>query len=104
MKVRLLAVARQKLDDAVDWYDEQATGLGREFLDEIDRAVRRAAAFPMSCPEIEFGARRCLPARFPYGFIFGVDGQGIPLPLGEPSVLQNPSAGNPPLGRLFRGG
>ncbi len=77
MRVRLLAVARQELDDAVAWYDEQATGLGREFLDEIDRAVRRAAAFPLSCPEIEPGMRRCLLARFPYGLIFGVDGKTL---------------------------
>lgn len=77
MKVRLLAAARQELDDAVAWYDEQALGLGREFLDEIDRAVRRAAAFPMSCPEFEPDMRRCLLARFPYGLIFGVDGQTL---------------------------
>lgn len=77
MKVRLLAAARQELDDAVAWYDEQAPGLGREFLDEIDRAVRRASAFPMSCPEIEPDMRRCLLARFPYGLIFGVDGQTL---------------------------
>ena len=73
MRVRFLAVARQELDDAVVWYDEQAIGMGREFLDEIDRAVRRAATFPLSCPEIEPGMRRCLLARFPYGLIFGVD-------------------------------
>ncbi|MBI4060411.1 MAG: type II toxin-antitoxin system RelE/ParE family toxin [Elusimicrobia bacterium] len=77
MKVRLLAVARQELDDAVAWYDGQATGLGREFLVEIDRAVRRAAAFPMSCPEIEPSIRRCLLARFPYGLLFGVDGKTL---------------------------
>ncbi len=77
MKVRLLAVARQELDDAVAWYNEQAAGLGREFLDEIDRAVRRVAAFPMSCPKIELGVRRCLLARFPYGLIFGVDGETL---------------------------
>jgi len=77
MKVRLLAAARQELDDAVAWYDGQAAGLGREFLDELDRAVRRAAAFPMSCPKIEPDMRRCLLARFPYGVIFGVDGQTL---------------------------
>ena len=77
MKVRLLAVARQELDDAVAWYDGQATGLGREFLVEIDRAVRRAAAFPLSCPKIEPSMRRCLLARFPYGLIFGVDGETL---------------------------
>jgi hypothetical protein len=47
--------------------------LGREFLDELDRAVRRVAAFPLSCSEIEPGLRRCLMARFPYGLIYGVD-------------------------------
>ncbi|MDE2511004.1 MAG: type II toxin-antitoxin system RelE/ParE family toxin [Elusimicrobia bacterium] len=73
MRVRFLAVARQELDDAVAWYDERAAKLGREFLDEVDRAVRRAAIFPLSCPEIEPGMRRCLLARFPYGLIFGVD-------------------------------
>ena len=73
MRVRLLTIAKQELDDAVAWYDERTPGLGREFLDEIDRAVRRAAAFPMSCTEMEPDVRRCLLARFPYGLIFGVD-------------------------------
>ena len=46
-------------------------------MDELDRAVRRALAFPMSCPEIEPGVRRCLLARFPYGLIYGVDRETI---------------------------
>ena len=41
MKVRFLTPAQRELDDAVAWYDEQAAGLGLEFLDEFDRAVRR---------------------------------------------------------------
>ncbi len=55
MKVRFLKLAQQELDDAVAWYNEQASGLGYDFLDEVDRAVRRTVAFPMSCPEIEPG-------------------------------------------------
>jgi plasmid stabilization system protein ParE len=77
VKVRFLALAQQELDDAVTWYNEQATGLGREFLDELDRAVRRSAAYPLSCPEIDPGLRRCLFARFPYGLIYGLDGDTI---------------------------
>lgn len=77
MKISLLALAQQELDDAVAWYNEQATGLGQEFLDELDRAVRRVVTFPISCPEIEPGMRRCLLARFPYGLIYGVDGDTI---------------------------
>jgi hypothetical protein len=55
MKVRFLSLAQQELDGAVAWYNEQADGLGREFLDELDRAVRRAVSFPASCPEIASG-------------------------------------------------
>ena len=77
MNVRFLTLAQQEVDDAVAWYDGQAARLGQEFLDELDRAVRRALAFPMSCPEIEPGVRRCLLARFPYGLIYGVDRETV---------------------------
>ncbi|TAK37066.1 MAG: type II toxin-antitoxin system RelE/ParE family toxin [Chloroflexota bacterium] len=73
MKVVFLALAQQELDDAVAWYDEQSRGLGIEFLDQLDRAVRRIVSFPTSCPEIEPGLRRCLLSRFPYGLIYGLD-------------------------------
>ena len=73
MKVRFLTLAQKELDDAVSWYNGQVPGLGLEFLDEVDRAVRRTVSFPMSCPEIESEMRRCLLARFPYGLIYGVD-------------------------------
>ena len=77
MKVSFLALAQQELDDAVAWYNKQAPGLGQDFLDELDRAVRRAVAFPFSCPEIDPGVRRCLLARFPYGLIYGIDQETI---------------------------
>ena len=77
MKVRFLTLAQQELDDAVAWYNEQVAGLGYDFLDEVDRAVRRTVAFPMSCPEIEPGLRRCLLARFPYGLIYGMEDDSI---------------------------
>ena len=77
MKLRFLILAQRELDDTVAWYNEQAAGLGQEFLDELDRVVRRAVTFPMSCPEIEPGVRRCLLARFPYGLIYGVDGETL---------------------------
>jgi len=73
MKVRFLALTQNELDDGVRWYNGQATELGLDFLDEVDRSVRRIVSFPMSCPEIESGVRRCLLARFPYGLIYGLD-------------------------------
>ncbi len=77
MKVRFLSPARQELDDAVTWYDQQAEGLGKEFLDELDRVIRRVVTYPFSAMEIEPGLRRGLLARFPYGLIFGQDGGTI---------------------------
>jgi len=77
VKVRFLALAQQELNDAVVWYNNQAKGLGREFLDELDRAVRRAVTYPLSSQEIDTGLRRCLLARFPYGLIYGVDGDTV---------------------------
>jgi plasmid stabilization system protein ParE len=77
VKLRFLTLAQRELDDAVAWYNEQAAGSGQEFLDELDRVARRAVTFPMSCPEIEPGLRRCLLARFPYGLIYGVDGETL---------------------------
>jgi plasmid stabilization system protein ParE len=77
VKVVFLTPAHRELDDAVAWYNRQATGLGRELLDELDRAIRRAAAFPLSYPEIEAGIRRCRLARFPYGIIYGLDGDAL---------------------------
>jgi len=77
MKIRFLSLAYQELDDAVAWYNQQADGLGQDFLDELDRAVRRAAAFPLSCLEIDPGLRRCLLARFPYGVVYGLEGDTI---------------------------
>lgn len=77
MNVRFLAPAQQELDDAVAWYDHQAQGLGKEFLDELDRVIRRIATYPFSTRELEPGLRRGLFARFPYGVIFGQDGDTI---------------------------
>jgi plasmid stabilization system protein ParE len=77
VKVRFLAVAQKELNDAVVWYNNQGKGLGREFLDELDRAVRRVVTYPLSSPEIDPGLRRCLLARFPYGLIYGVDGDTV---------------------------
>jgi plasmid stabilization system protein ParE len=73
MKIHFLSIAQKELNDAVNWYNEQADGLGNEFLDELDRAIRRAVAYPQSCTEIESGLRRCIMARFPYGLIYGLE-------------------------------
>jgi len=77
MRIRFLEAAQREVDDAVAWYDEREEDLGRDFLDELDRAIRRIKSFPLASTEIEPGVRRCLLARFPYGLIYGIDGNLI---------------------------
>jgi toxin ParE2 len=73
MRIRFLEAAQQEVDDAVAWYDEREKEVGRDFLDELDRAIRRIKSFPLASTEIEPGIRRCLLARFPYGRIYGIE-------------------------------
>jgi hypothetical protein len=46
MTIRFLTLAKREVDDAVLWYEEQAKGLGRDFLDELDRVVRLVKIYP----------------------------------------------------------
>lgn len=77
MNLLIAKLAQQEIDDAVDWYDSQSEGLGVQFLDELDRAIRRLLRYPLSCAEIEPRLRRCLLTRFPYGIIYGIDADSI---------------------------
>jgi plasmid stabilization system protein ParE len=70
MNVRFLELAQKELDDAFAWYEAQVRGLGMEFLDEIDRAVRRITSWPLSSQELSPGIRRCIVSRFPYGLVY----------------------------------
>ncbi len=77
MKIRFLKPAQSEVDDAFAWYNFQSHGLGTQFLDDIDLAVRRIVAYPLSNVEIDQGLRRCLLSRFPYGIIYGIDSETV---------------------------
>jgi hypothetical protein len=64
MKVRFLIPAETELADAVEWYDSQSRGLGTQFIDDLDRTIRRIVAYPLLSSQIEEGLRRCLLSRF----------------------------------------
>ena len=70
-------MAQSELNDAFLWYEGQAIGLGYEFLDEFDQSIRFIVSFPELFEQVEKGVRRCILNRFPYGIIYGVDGEEI---------------------------
>jgi plasmid stabilization system protein ParE len=58
------------LTDAQDWYERQASGLGRRFPDEVDVQVNRIARNPLHFPAMLADVRRARLRRFPYGLFF----------------------------------
>jgi len=70
---RFLEIAEIELDQAVNWYESQAPGLGNAFLIEALSAADRATRFPEAWNPLEVGVRRCRLSRFPYALIYTVE-------------------------------
>lgn len=56
--------------EAALWYDEQRSGLGEEFLTEIEAAAHAAARSPQLYALVHRELRRILVHRFPYALTF----------------------------------
>jgi plasmid stabilization system protein ParE len=55
------------------WYEKEKTGLGWEFLDELQAAFDRIAEDPFKYRVIRREIRRSLTHRFPYAIYFSVE-------------------------------
>ena len=64
--------AKNELEDAAVWYDEQRGGLGEEFVIEIGQATAKAAAAPERYPIVFSDIRRAVARRFPFSVYFRV--------------------------------
>jgi toxin ParE2 len=77
MTIRLLRVAQSEFDEAVEWYNAQAPGMGDAFLIESLRVFRLIEQSPYAWHQLSAGIHRCRLARFPYGVIYSPDGGSI---------------------------
>jgi plasmid stabilization system protein ParE len=75
--VRLLDVAQQELDEAIEYYNGESPGLGDAFLLETVAAIDRIRRFPEAWHPLGAEIRRCRLRRFPYGLIYSKDQDGI---------------------------
>jgi plasmid stabilization system protein ParE len=71
--VRVLSLALADVAKARDWYDAQRPGLGAEFIEEFDRALKRIAADPEIFQKVVRDARRARLQRFPYAVYYYVE-------------------------------
>lgn len=70
---RRLVVQRQSdmdIQAAALWYEDQQTGLGMRFLNELNEVFRRIENNPKQFPKLEGEVRRALLRHFPYGVYF----------------------------------
>ena len=70
-------LAVDELQDAYDWYENQRSGLGVEFMDAIDGVIQQILSNPESFPKAYKERRKALPARFPYLVIFEIHGDVV---------------------------
>jgi len=59
------------------WYQEQAKGLGDDFLNELESAYAAVIEFPKAWPLFQKGFRRHLLPRFPFSIIYREKGGDI---------------------------
>ncbi len=52
------------------WYQEQANGLGDDFLDELESAYQAIKELPRTWPLFQSGLRRFVLSRFPFSVIY----------------------------------
>jgi plasmid stabilization system protein ParE len=70
MNVHILSIARQEVEDASDYYEEQREGLGHEFILAFEKTLDDVQLFPGLGSKIEKDCRRRRFKRFPYGIVY----------------------------------
>lgn len=69
--------AELDLQQAVDWYDKQRPGLGRDFIERVDEVFIRICERPELHPISYRSARLALVRRFPYVVCYLLDGKAV---------------------------
>ena len=70
MKVSYHPKAADEYDEAIDYYEDCQTGLGKQLTQEIDASIKLILAFPTAWTLLEGEVRRILIRRFPFGLLY----------------------------------
>lgn len=69
--------AEAELSEAFDWYEERVSGLGSDFLLNVDAAFHSILRNPHLFPVVHNNLRRVLIRRFPYQIFFVLEDKRI---------------------------
>ncbi len=76
-QVVFLPEADLEMFGAAKFYESKATGLGADYISEVEHAVRAIAESPTTWPIIEGELRRRLVRRFPFGILYRIEPDSI---------------------------
>ncbi|MBM4045187.1 MAG: type II toxin-antitoxin system RelE/ParE family toxin [Planctomycetes bacterium] len=77
VKLRYDPEARAEVIVGAEYYEACREGLGHQFVDAVEAAVRRLRANPLLYPFMRRPYRRCPVAKFPYSIVYRQDEEGI---------------------------
>lgn len=69
--------AENHITEAFDWYEQQRTGLGNEFMLSVEATIHLIENSPLIFQTRHKNIRIALVPRFPYGIFYFVDGNKI---------------------------
>ena len=72
MDIRFLDIAQRELDEAVEYYNAESSGLGDQFLLEVLSTLERIRQYPSAWHPFTQNTRRCQTRRFPYGVVYQI--------------------------------
>jgi toxin ParE1/3/4 len=67
----------QEVKAAFNWYEEQAQGLGDDFIAELERAFVHIQQSPQMWPKFSLNSQRYLLPRFPFAIIYQYKSLGL---------------------------
>jgi plasmid stabilization system protein ParE len=73
MSYRFLPPALVELRDAADYYEAQVSGLGADFISEVESCIGRIVRYPEAWSLINENFRHCHLRRFPHAVIYTVE-------------------------------
>jgi plasmid stabilization system protein ParE len=73
LPIRLLPEAKEEFDAATDWYEQQRTGLGNDFVARVREAMNRITANPQIGQGVYQDVRKVVVTRFPYVVLYKED-------------------------------
>jgi len=73
MQIIFNELARDELNDAVDFYNLELSGLGNNFKEEIKKSINRILDYPTAWPTVTQYIRKYILHKFPYKILYSLE-------------------------------